>query len=338
MALYAGIDLHSNNGYYGILDGNDRRVFKKRLPNELPVVLEALSPFREELAAVVVESTYNWYWLVDGLMEHGYDVRLANPSAIDQYDGLKDANDETDAFFLAQLLKLGILPEGYIYPKAERPVRDLLRRRLLLVQQRTSHILSFQSLVTRQTGQKVNTNSIKRLEEGAVSSLLHDECLILAGETNLSVIAFLTEQIQKLEKTVLGQVKLRPEYENLLTVPGIGKILGLTIMLETGDIGRFAGVGNYSSYCRCVEAKRKTNGKSKGGNNRKNGNRYLSWAYVEAANFAKRYCPEAMSFYQRKASRRNNCVAIKALASKLSKACYFIIRDQTAFQRSKIFG
>ena len=176
------------------------------------------------------------------------------------------------------------------------------------------------------------------MEEGAVGSLLHDECLILAGETNLSVIAFLTEQIQKLEKTVLGKVELRPEYENLLTVPGIGKILGLTIMLETGDLGRFAGVGNYSSYCRCVEAKRKTNGKSKGSNNRKNGNRYLSWAYVEAANFAKRYCPEAMSFYQRKASKTNNCVAIKALSSKLAKACYFIIRDQTEFDLSKIFG
>jgi len=338
MALYAGIDLHGNNGYYGIVDEDDHRVFQKRLPNELEVVLKALDGFKEELNGVAVESTYNWYWLVDGLKENGYRVHLANPAAIGQYNGLKDANDKTDALFLAQLLKLGILPEGYIYPKEERPVRDLLRRRGLLVRQRTQHILSFQSLIARQTGLKVTNNLVRKLKEGDVGDLLHDEYLILAGETNLCCIAFLTEQIRSLEKAALGEVQLRPEFECLLTVPGIGKILGLTIMLETGDIGRFPKAGNYSSYCRTVEAKRTSNSKAKGKNNRKNGNRYLAWAFVEAANFQKRYCEEAKSFYQRKALRTNNCIAIKALASKLSKACYYMIRDQVEFDVSKIFS
>lgn len=338
MALYAGIDLHGNNGYYGIVDEDDHRVFQKRLPNELEVVLKALDGFKEELNGVAVESTYNWYWLVDGLKENGYRVHLANPAAIGQYNGLKDANDKTDALFLAQLLKLGILPEGYIYPKEERPVRDLLRRRGLLVRQRTQHILSFQSLIARQTGLKVTNNLVRKLKEGDVGDLLHDEYLILAGETNLCCIAFLTEQIRSLEKAALGEVQLRPEFECLLTVPGIGKILGLTIMLETGDIGRFPKAGNYSSYCRTVEAKRTSNSKAKGKNNRKNGNRYLAWAFVEAANFQKRYCEEAKFFYQRKASRTNNSIAIKALASKLSKACYYMIRDQVEFDVSKIFS
>ena len=114
---------------------------------------------------IVVESTYNWYWLVDGLMKEGYKVHLANPSAIKQYEGLKYSDDVREAFFLAQLLKLGILPEGYIYPKEERPVRDLLRRRLILIRQRTSHILSFQSLITRNTGVKMSCNDIKKLEK-----------------------------------------------------------------------------------------------------------------------------------------------------------------------------
>jgi transposase len=124
MAFYAGIDLHSNNGYYAIVDEKGRRVFRKRLPNELRVVLEALAPFQGELEGVAVESTYNWYWLVDGLMDHGYLVHLANPAAIGRYSGLKDTNDETDAFFLAEQLRLGILPEGYIYPKADPPAAD----------------------------------------------------------------------------------------------------------------------------------------------------------------------------------------------------------------------
>ena len=338
MALYAGVDLHSNNGYYGIIDENDRRVFRKRLPNDLSAVLEALAPFQEDLFGVAVESTYNWYWLVDGLTEAEYPTLLANPAAIEQYNGLKDADDDTDAFFLAHLLRLGILPEGYIYPKEERPVRDLLRRRTLFVKARTAQLLSFKSLVTRETGEGLPSNTIKAMTDDDVRELLHDEFLCLAGESNLSVLRFLTEHIQRIEKAVLGKIKLKPEYEKLLSVPGIGTILGLTIMLETGPISRFPGVGNYSSYCRCVEAKRRTNGKVKGSNNRKNGNRYLGWAYVEAANFTKRHCPQAKKFYQRKVAQKNQAVAIKALASKLSKACYFILRDQVEFDLKRIFG
>ncbi|MFC1499037.1 transposase [Verrucomicrobiota bacterium] len=109
-------------------------------------------------------------------------------------------------------------------------------------------------------------------------------------------------------------------------------------MLETGDINRFKKVGNYSSYSRCVKAKRTSNNKKKGENNAKNGNKYLSWAYVEAANFIRRYSPEAKRWHQRKAARSNSVLATKALASKLCKACYFIMKDQVDFDMQKIFG
>lgn len=114
MKLYGGIDLHSNNNYVGIIDRKEKKVFKKKLPNDLEEVLKALKPYRKEIVGLAVESTFNWYWLVDGLMDNGYRVHLANPSAIKQYEGLKHSDDERDAFHLAQLLKLGILPEGYI--------------------------------------------------------------------------------------------------------------------------------------------------------------------------------------------------------------------------------
>ena len=194
MGLFTGVDLHSNNGYYGIINEDEERIFKKKLPNHLPTVLSNLEPFREDIVGIVVESTYNWYWLVDGLMEEGYKVHLANPSAIKQYEGLKYSDDVREAFFLAQLLKLGILPEGYIYPKEERPVRDLLRRRLILIRQRTSHILSFQSLITRNTAVKISCNDIKKLEVEDVKRLLDEECLILSGETNIAVIQFLSKK------------------------------------------------------------------------------------------------------------------------------------------------
>jgi transposase len=340
MEHIVGIDLHSDNGYYGIIEPDGKRVFKKRLPNDLPTVLSTLEPYEKTITCIVVESTYNWYWLVDGLMDNGYNnrIQLANPAGFKPYEGLKHGDDKTDAFFLTELKRLGILPVGYIYPKEERPVRDLLRRRMMLVQQRTSHILSFQSLITRQTGTKMSCNNIKGLQEDYIEELLDEDYLILAGQTNISVVRFLTEKIRRLERAVLKRIKLRPAYERLLTVPGIGKILGLTIMLESGDIGRFVGAGNYTSYCRCVKSKRMSNNKKKGEGNRKNGNKYLEWAYVEAANFARRFCPEAKRYYQRKLAKTNQIVATKALASKISKACYFIMRDKEVFKTEKLFG
>jgi len=337
MRVYAGIDLHSSNNYIGVIDGQDRRLYQKKLPNDLDTILSALAPFKKDLAGVVVESTYNWYWLVDGLQEHGYKVHLANPAAIKQYEGLKHTDDKWDAFWLAHMRRLNILPEGYIYPKDHRPVRDLLRRRLLFVRHRTAHLLSLQSMITRNLGTQMSGNAIKKLDGADVKELFDSPHLVFAGENNIAVISFLTDIIKRIEKQVMSDVKLRKEFKLLMTIPGIGKILALTIMLEAGDISRFPKVGNYSSYCRCVRSERLSNGKKKGENNTKNGNRYLSWAYVEAANFAIRFCPEAQRFYQRKKAKTNGVVAIKALANKIARASYYVMRDQVAYDVSKLF-
>ena len=337
MKAYAGIDLHSNNNYVGIINEKDERLFKKRLPNDLGVILQSLQPFREAIAGIVVESTYNWYWLVDGLQDHGYTVHLANPSAIKQYEGLKHTDDAWDSFWLAHLLRLNILPEGYIYPKEERPVRDLLRRRMILVQQRTTHILSLQSMIARNLGVAMPGRAIKNLNSDDVEHLFSHPHLQLAAHSNLAVMRFLNEKILRIEKEVLSQVKLRKAFAPLLTIPGIGKILGLTIMLEVGDISRFPKVGNYSSYCRCVKSVRWTNDKKKGVGNRKNGNKYLAWAYMEAVHHAVRCYPDARRFYQRKAAQRNGIVAWKALSNKLCRASYYVMRDRVPFAQERFF-
>lgn len=337
---YCAVDLHGNNGFYGIIDKDGKRVFNRRIPNDLPLVLEALKPYKEQLSetGVVVESTFNWYWLVDGLMENGYDVHLANPAAIRQYDGLKCSDDKTDAFFLAELARLKILPEAHIYKKEERPVRDMLRRRMLLVRQRTQHKLSLGSLYSRETGGNLSSNEISKLKPADSLKLFDSEHNRMMAEINLKTIRFLEEQIKSIEKVVLMTVELKPGYEILLTAPGIGRILALTIMLETGSIDRFAKAGNYTSYCRCVKSQKTSNGKKKGENNGKNGNAYLCWAFIEAANFMRRYCPEAKAWHQRKAQRTNKIVATKALASKLSKACYFMMKNQEEFDVKLLFG
>ena len=339
MELYAGLDLHSRNTYIGIMDDAFNRVFKKRVANDLDQILHTLKPFKKRLKGFVVESTYNWYWLVDGLVDAGYGTaHLANPSAIKQYEGLKYSDDQHDAFFLAKLLILGILPEGYIYPKKDRGLRDLLRRRTMYVEQKTSHILSLQSMISRSLGIKMPSNEIKKLKPGDAHDLFDDDNLALMAKCNIETIAFLKTIIKQIEKVVKQKAKLRKEYEMLLTITGIGIILALTIMFEVGDIGRFKKVGNYSSYCRCVNSNRLSNGKKKGENNKKNGNRHLAWAYVEAANFAVRYNAKAKRFYQRKKAKRNGVVAVKALSNKIARASYFILRDQVPFDENRLFS
>ena len=169
--LMAGIDLHSNNLFCGIVDLGGKRVFEKKLPCELPAVIEALKPFKKRLQTIAVESTYNWYWLVDGLQDNGYRTVLANPAAMQQYTGLKHADDKSDAFFLAEMTRLDILPTGHICDRELRPVRDLLRRRMGLVQKRTSVMLSLKSLYTRMTGRQMSLGQLKALEPGQAEGL-----------------------------------------------------------------------------------------------------------------------------------------------------------------------
>ena len=337
MKLYAGIDLHSRNNYMGIIDEEDKRLFQKRLPNQMEYILPVLEPFKDNLEGVVVESTYNWYWLVDGLQEHGYKVHLANPSAIKQYEGLKHVDDKWDSFWLAHMKRLNILPEGYIYPREGRPVRDLLRKRSFLVRQRTAHILSFQSMVERVLGKRISSNEIKKMKLEDVDQLFNEEHLVLSARASVSSIEFFKHHIREIEKVVKKRMNLNKPYQQLLTVPGIGYILALTIMLEVGDISRFPKVGDFSSYCRCVGSRRISNGKSKGKGNSKNGNRYLSWAFVEAVQCARRVSPNFKRYYQRKEAQRNNIVAVKALSNKLARACYYIIRDQVPFREEGLF-
>ena len=247
MQLYAGLDLHSTNTYIGILDQEFNRIFKQRVSNNLELILQTLKPFGSQLKGLVVESTYNWYWLIDGLMDNGYQcLHLANPSAIKQYEGLKHADDQHDAFFLAHLLILGILPQGYIYPKKDRPVRDLARKRMFLVQHKTAHILSLQSLIARCCAKKISANEMRHLTLDDLQHLLEEEHLVLSAQANLDSIRFLAQQIKRIEKTINKKIKLNKAFQNLLTVPGIGNILAMTIMLEVGDISRFAKVGNFT--------------------------------------------------------------------------------------------
>jgi len=198
--VMAGIDLHSNNLVVGIMDQDGKRVGEKKLPCELEAVVRFLAPFKPRLEQVAVESTYNWYWLVDGLQGLGYPVVLANPAAMEQYSGIKSAGDTHDAFFLAEQSRLKILPTGYIYDAELRPVRDLLRRRVLLVHQRTALMLSFKSLYTRTTGREITLSELKGLETKKAQELYHHPANQLIAGVQIQQIEHLSQASRRLRR------------------------------------------------------------------------------------------------------------------------------------------
>lgn len=335
---YSGIDLHSNNSVVVVTDDADRVLTKRRVPNDLARILGLLEPWREEIAGVVVESTFNWYWLVDGLKAAGFKVHLANTTAIKKYEGLKHSGDEADARYLAHLLRLGILPTGTILPPEQRAVRDLARKRMQLVRSRTTHILAVENITACQHGARISSNQVKRLTVETIDQMALPDDVAFAIKTNVAVITTLSAQIDLLEKRLQERIGDRPEYGLLTSVPGIGRVLTTTILLETGPIDRFAAPGNFASYARCVNSVHTSNGKKKGEGNAKNGNKYLAWAFVEAANFALRNCAEAKRFYERKKAKTSNVVAIKALAHKLARASFHILKERKPFDVTRCFA
>jgi transposase len=225
MKLYSAIDLHSTNSYIAVLNEDLSVVGQRKLSNDLDAILAFFEPYRSELAGIAVESTFNWYWLVDGLMDAGYQAHLVNPAAVKRYDGLKYTDDRHDARWLAHLLALGILPEGYIYPQEDRPLRDLLRRRAFLVRKRTSLLLAERNIFERNTGTLVNCNDLKRWTVRSVQESMGNPMVALSMTSMLRVSRAIDRQVKEIEAVVLGEAKLRDEFQLLRTVRGIGQTI-----------------------------------------------------------------------------------------------------------------
>jgi transposase len=242
-----------------------------------------------------------------------------------------------DAFHLAELQRLNILPKAHVYDPQLRPVRDLLRRRTKLVHQRTALVLSFKSLYARMTGKALDLSQVKKMEPKEAPKLYEHPAHQLIAQVQAEHIQALDKSISRIEKAVLACAREIPLYEKLLTIPGVGKILGMTITMEVGDIKRFKTDGDFASYCRMVDAQRLSNGKCKADNNQKCGNEYLSWAFVEAANFARRYCEHCRRWYDRKAAKTSKVLATKALGCKLAKAAWHVMARKSNYDENRMF-
>jgi transposase len=198
-------------------------------------------------------------------------------------------------------------------------------------------LLSFKSLYARTTGERLDLSDAKKMEPKEASKLYEHPANQLIAQVQAEHIQALDKSISRLEKVVLASAREIPLYEKLLTLPGIGKVLGMTITMEVGDIGRFKSDGDFASYCRLVDAKHLSNGKCKADNNQKCGNKYLSWAFVEGSHFARRHDEHCRRWHDRKAARTNPILATKALGCKLAKAAWHVMSQQTDYEATRMF-
>ena len=234
MSLYCGIDLHSNNHFICVIDEKDNRIFEAKLDNDASLTLKSLSKYKRRLKGIAVESTYNWYWLVDALMEAGHHVDLVNTAKVVQYEGLKNTNDKYDAFHLAHLMRLGILPTGHIYQKETRGLRDLLRKRMQLVQTRSAALIRFKSMIQLHSGKTLRADSIKAKKFDI--PIVGDSNVQLALQSEHQLIRALMAQVKLLEVSILGQLEPLVEYQLLKSIPGIGEILASTKSIKGSEV------------------------------------------------------------------------------------------------------
>ncbi len=336
---YCGIDLHTRNSQLCVTDEKGNRVKETKLPNDLSQILGFLHPFGEDVQ-IGIESTINWYWIVDGLQDAGYDVKLGHTLGLFMITGAKVKTDRRDAFKLAKYLRLEEFPEAYIYPKEKRPLRDLLRRRTGLVEVRASCYRSLRVQLMRYNLNIYTLTQLKNLEEEDFSHLPIPEELDLYCRMLLERINLLSDQIQQLDAYLKTHTLDDPSFKLLLGLPGVWYTLGLTIYYESGDISRFDTAKQYASYSRLVPALSRSDQTTKKGKGAKQGNRYLKWAFTQAASIAVRYYPKCRKFRDKHERRRNHLNARKMLANcilahKLSTATYHVLKNGVPFDIKK---
>jgi transposase len=331
--FYCGVDLHARSLFTHILDHKGRTVFERDLPADPAVFLKAIKPFRKDLV-VGCECMFAWYWLADLCADQGIPFALGHALAMKHIHQGKSKSDKIDAAKLAAMLRGGLFPLAYAYPRAKRQTRDLLRRRSFFVRQRSqfiAHIVNTNSQFNLPPLTKKLTYAANRSE--AIAERFADPSTRLMVETDLALIDDYDRQIARLELHLTRTAKVDDPvtFGFLRTVPGIGPILGLILLYEIDAIARFPEVGNFLSYSRLVRCEHSSAGKVTGSGRKKIGNAHLKWAFSEAACLMIRAVPAVKSWVQRQEKKRGKRKALSVLEAKLGRAVYHLWRKQQAF-------
>jgi transposase len=340
-AFYAGVDLHARTLSLCVLDATGHIVLQQTLDASPQAFLHALQPFRAGLV-VACECMFAWYWLADLCAAQEIPFVLGHALYMKAIHGGKAKTDRIDAHKIAVLLRGGMLPQAYVYPQGMRETRDLLRRRSYLVRRRAeclTHLVNTNSQYNRPPLSKKLAYAANRAEID-LAARFDDPSLKKNVEVDLALIDAYDGQIGPLELYLTRTAKVDdPQaFARLQSIPGVGKVLALVLLYEIHDVRRFEEEGRFLSYARLVRCAHESAGKKQGTSGNKIGNAHLKWAFSEATCLLLRACPRAKAWLARREKKHGKKRALGALAARLGRAVYQMLRKKEAFDAKRFFG
>ncbi|KLV01515.1 transcriptional regulator [Photobacterium aquae] len=330
--FYCGIDLHARILYVCILDSTGNKVLHKKINADPDELLDILQPYQDQIV-VGVECMHCWYWVSDLCLDYAVDFVLGHALYMKAIHGGKTKNDRIDAYKIAALLRGGNFPIAYVYPKAMRATRDLLRRRSKIVRHGADLKAHVSNTFTQYNQPSPNLQLRYPYARDEVRQRFDQASVNRNIDLDLNIIAFYTKELASLEHFIEMNAKQHnaQDYHLLQTVPGIGRILALTILYEIGHIERFPTVQQFASYARLVKCKAQSAGKTYGTSGNKIGNAHLKWAFSEAAVLYLRGNDKARRYLNSLQKRMSKAKALSVLAHKLGRCVYFMLRNKTVF-------
>jgi len=337
--FYCGIDLHARTMFVCILDQSGKICLEKNLHSCPDEFLTTIEPFRSDIV-VSVECLFTWYWLADLCSEQGIPFVLGHALYMKAIHGGKAKNDRIDAHKIAVLLRGGMIPQAYVYPPGMRSTRDVMRRRLYLVRKRGQLLAHIQNTNHQYNLPEITAKLAYKANRKGFVDRFDDPSVRKSMEIDLELVAHFDQIIRDLELFIVRQARQHDAdmFHRLRSIPGIGKVLALTILYEIHDITRFERVQDFASYSRLVKCAKESAGKKYGTGGKKIGNVHLKWAFSEAAVLFLRNNPEGQKWLARLTQKHGKGKALSILAHKLGRAAYFLMSRERSFNMDKFLA
>lgn len=329
---YCGIDLHARSMYVCILDQAGKVLVHRNMKASPMAILRTIAPYRDDIV-IAVECIFTWYWLADLCAKENIAFVLGHALYMKAIHGGKTKNDKIDSNKIAVLLRGGMLPTAYLYPRKMRSTRDLLRRRMYLMYKRSELLAHIQNTNSQYNLPEFGKKIAYKSNRAGVAESFKDKSARKNIEVDLQLLDYYDKVLQDVELFILKEAKHHDPTSLCLlqTIPGIGKILSLVILYEIHNISRFPRVQDFSSYSRLVKCSRESAGKKHGYGNSKIGNVHLKWAFSEAACLILRNNEPVQKYHNKLVNKYGKGKALSILANRIGRAVYFMLTRNKAF-------
>ncbi len=320
-----GMDLHRRRSVLVRMTETGEHLETVRISNDLDYLAQVMAR-AGEAPEVVLEATYGWYWAADALAELGANVHLAHPLGVKMFSYRRVKNDDRDAADLADLLRMGRLPEAWIAPPATRELRGWVRHRAKLVGLRSNLKCQVHGVLA---GAGVGVPMSDLFGVGGQQLLARAPMAVESRsrvDSALRLITALDFEIELFAKLVAGRLRIHPGYVAIQVIPGVGPILAAVFVAEIGDIARFPGPAQLASWAGLTPKHHESDTTVHRGRITKQGSRLVRWAAVEAVQRLPAHT-RLGALRDRVGARRGRNIGVVAAARELTAMIFYGMRD-----------